>query len=213
MGSILVVATSKGGGGKSALTACLAVNLAAQGYDVHVVDTDSNQSFAAWHRTYEGPPLTCSSETAHERVVGHVLERAKAHDVVLVDTAGFANQTAAFAMGTADLVLIPVMADRASATAAAKTAQRIVSLSQMTRRDIPHRVVRMRWKPAKRAAAMAMQDLAEAGLVVLDQHIPDLTVFEQYTFTGAMPSTGMVGLQVDRLIAEISPLASIPVAA
>ena len=102
----------------------LAVNLAAQGYRVSVIDSDPNQAFATWFRTAEAPPLTCSSCIDHNEIVAHAYAEAETHDVVLVDTAGFANQAAVFGIGAADLVLIPVMPDRNSVIEARKTANR-----------------------------------------------------------------------------------------
>src|SRR3954447_4729005 len=107
VGSILTVASAKGGCGKSALTTILAVNLAAGGHRVAVIDSDPNQGFADWHRdAYEGPALTVSSESSHLEIVDHAQRLAEDHDVALIDTAGFSNQCSAMAMGTADMVLI-----------------------------------------------------------------------------------------------------------
>ena len=41
MGCIITVASSKGGAGKTAVTTCLAINLAAQGYRIAVIDAES----------------------------------------------------------------------------------------------------------------------------------------------------------------------------
>ena len=116
MGSIVTIAQSKGGAGKTALAAILAPNLAALGYQVAVVDFYGNQSFADWHQNaYDGPAFECASEIDHIRVLpppsvdlaGELAERC---DLVIVDTAGFGNLTAASAMGMADFVLIPMHA-------------------------------------------------------------------------------------------------------
>ena len=45
MGRIITVASGKGGSGKTALTCCLAPNLAASGYKVGVIDADPNTAF------------------------------------------------------------------------------------------------------------------------------------------------------------------------
>ena len=119
-GSILIIASSKGGVGKTTLSICLAVNLANMGYQVAGVDADRNQAFANWHKAADAPPLTCSSCVDHNEIVGHAISRAEENEVVVVDTAGFENQTAIFSMGAADLVLIPCMADRNSVVEAAK---------------------------------------------------------------------------------------------
>ena len=97
-----------------------------------VCDADRNQAFAVWHKTtYDGPSLTVTSEIDHNAIVGHLMGLAEKYDVVLVDTAGFENQTAVFAMGTADLVLIPCMADRNSVLEARKTAGQVQSIGKI----------------------------------------------------------------------------------
>ena len=131
-GSILIVASSKGGVGKTTISICLAVNLAALGYRVAGVDADRNQAFANWHKTADSPPLTCFTCIDHNEIVGHCMTAAESADIVLVDTAGFENQTAIFAMGAADLVLIPVMPDRNSVLEAGKTAKQVASVSKAT---------------------------------------------------------------------------------
>ena len=109
MGHIVTVASSKGGVGKSVITTTLSGNLAALGYRVAVIDADPNASYSQWYGLYEGPPIDCSCEVRHEEVVDRAQALTTSHDVVLIDTAGCGNTTAAFAGGTADLVLVPVM--------------------------------------------------------------------------------------------------------
>jgi chromosome partitioning protein len=104
MGSVIVVASSKGGCSKTTTVTALAVNLAAHGYKVAVCDSDPNQAFVRWYKTGEAPTLSVSTELDHNEIVGHLLRLGKKHDVVLCDTGGWSNQTQVFAMGAADLV-------------------------------------------------------------------------------------------------------------
>ena len=122
MGRILTVASGKGGCAKTSLAMILSGNLAAAGYRVAVIDADPNTSYFQWHKLYEGPAIDCTCEIRQEEIVDHAQAQAVTHDIVLIDTAGFGNTTAAFAAGTADMVLIPVMPDRASAVEAMRTA-------------------------------------------------------------------------------------------
>jgi len=210
MGSIIVVASWKGGVGKTNLTTALAVNLAAQGYSVAVVDSDPNQAFAVWHKSADAPPMTVSSCIDHNEIVAHAMEKGEAHDVTLLDTAGFANQAAVFAMGVADLVLIPVMPDRNSVLEARKTAKQVESISKIARRTIPHRVLLTRWNPKGLSERATLEDLAEAGLQPLPSYLSDLVAFQKSTFSGVMPKTGLVGFQVDKLIESLRGIEAIP---
>ena len=209
VGNIVVAASWKGGVGKTSLVTALAVNLAALRYRVMVVDADPNQAFATWHKTAESPPLACSSCIDHNEIVGHLMRQAEVFDVVLADTAGFANQTAVFAMGAADMVLIPVMPDRNSVLEARKTARQAQSVSQIARRDIPFRIVLTRWNPKGLAERATLEDIDISKLPRIQQHLGDLVAFQQYTFSGVMPKSGLVGMQTDKIIGELRGIGAI----
>jgi chromosome partitioning protein len=211
MGIILACAQSKGGSGKTTLVSCLAAALAASGYRVCVVDSDRNQTFASWHaNAYEGPPLTCRSEIDHIKVVDLAGDMAESHDVVLADTAGFENLTAASAIGMADYVLIPCMPDRGSVRETLRTAQQVSSLAKAARRPIPHSVVLTRWKPRGLSERAARDSLQEAGLPILEAALSDTAEYSKLSFSGAVPMLGKVREQMDSLIGELRGKGAIP---
>lgn len=211
MGSILTIAQSKGGAGKTTLAACLAPNLVAAGYLVAVVDSDRNQSFANWRQNaYEGPTFDCVSEIDHVKVVDRSQELAERHDVVLVDTAGFENLTAASAISMADFVLVPCMPDRGSVRETLRTAQQIVSLSRASRRSIPHSIVLTRWKARGLSERTAQESLEGEQLPLMQQALSDLAEFAKLSFSGAVPTSGKIGDQVAALIRELAEKGAIP---
>ena len=211
MGSILSVASGKGGVSKTSSVMILSVNLAFQGYRVAVIDADRNQSFASWHaQAYEGPTFTCRSEIDHIKVVDLAGDLAEKHDVVLVDTAGFESLTAASAIGMADFVLIPCMPDRGSVREAMRTAQQVASLSKAARRTIPYSILLTRWKSRGLSERAALDSLREEKLMLLDRTIGDLSDFTKLSFSGIVPVTGRVGEQASSLIAELVQKGAIP---
>src|SRR3954454_25318638 len=196
MGNILTLASAKGGCGKSTITIVLAANLAALGYKVCVIDSDRNQSFASWHsNAYEGKPFTVLSEVDHIKVVDLASEQAEAHGLVLVDTAGFENLTAASAIGMADFVLIPCMPDRGSVRETLRTASQVASLSKAARRAIPHSVILTRWKPRGLSDRAALDGLAQERLPLLERTLGDLADFTKLSFSGQVPLTGRIAEQ------------------
>jgi chromosome partitioning protein len=210
MGRIITVASSKGGSGKSSLTMTLSGNLTAHGYRVAVIDADPNACYFQWHKLYEGPPIDCSCEIRQEEIVDLAQAKATEFDVVLIDTAGFGNTTAAFAAGTADLVLIPVMPDRASATEAMRTARQVQAFGKAGNRAIPVRIVRSRWNPRGLAERAVLDDLQGAKLIIMEQHLSDLSDFGKLTLSGHVPVSGRIGMQADGIIAELIAAKAVP---
>lgn len=211
MGSILTIAQSKGGAGKTTLAACLAPNLVNAGYRVCVVDSDRNQSFASWRDTaYEGPVFTCVSEIDHIKVVDLAGEQAEQHDVVVVDTAGFENLTAASSISMADFVLVPCMPDRGSVRETLRTAQQIASLAKAARRSIPYSAVLTRWKARGLSERVTLENLQEEGVPIMQQALSDLSDFTKLSFSGAVPTSGKVGAQAAELIRELVGKGAIP---
>jgi chromosome partitioning protein len=211
MGTILTIASGKGGVSKTSTAMILSVNLASQGYRVAVIDADRNQSFASWHKqAYEGPVFTCQSEVDHIKVVDLAGELSETHDVVLVDTAGFESLTAASAIGMADFVVIPCMPDRGSVREAMRTTQQVASLSKAARRTIPYSILLTRWKPRGLSERATLDSLREEKLSILDSTLGDLSDFAKLSFSGSVPITGRVGEQATSLIGELAGKGAIP---
>ena len=210
MGRIITVASGKGGCSKTTIITLLSGNLAAEGYGVAVVDADPNACYFQWHKLYEGPPIDCSCEIRQEEIVDHAQRKAAAFNVVLIDTAGFGNTTAAFAAAAADLVLIPVMPDRASAVEAMRTARQVQAFGKAGRREIPFRIVCSRWNARGLVERAVTADLAAAGLPLLRQSLSDLSDFGKVSLSGKVPLTGKVGGQADRMVEELVALGAVP---
>ena len=205
MGRILAIASSKGGGGKTLLCCVLAPGLAARGLQVGVVDGDPNASFSAWYSGYSGPRIRCQAEARDVELVDLAQAWANELDVVLIDTAGFSNLTAAAAMGCADHVLVPAMPDRGSTREAARTVEKVASLAKAARRAIGASVVLSQWRQGGQAEAAALEDLADFGVAnILKTAVPDRAAFRKLSFDGRVvggPLTPIVSALLDELVA------------
>jgi chromosome partitioning protein len=210
MGRIITVASGKGGTAKSSLTMVLSATLAATGYRIAVIDADPNACFAQWHRIYEGAPMDCTAEVRQDEIIDLAQAQAADHDVVLIDTAGFGNTTAAFAAGTADYVLVPVMPDRASTVEAMRMVRQVASFAKASRRDIPVAIVRSRWNPKGLVERAVLSDLDASGAPVLESYFADLSDFGKLTLSGKVPISGKLGIQIGRVVDELIGLGAIP---
>jgi chromosome partitioning protein len=210
MGRIITVASGKGGCSKTALVTVLSGTLAAMDYRVAVIDADPNACFANWHKLYEGAAMDCTCELRQEEIVDHAQSKAADNDIVLIDTAGFGNTTAAFASGTADFVLIPVMPDRSSAVEAMRMVKQVRSFGKASKREIPLRAVRSRWNPKGLVERAVEADLAGAGVPLLNQYLSDLSDFGKLSLSGKVPLSGKVGIQTGKIIDELVKLGAVP---
>ncbi|WP_158746986.1 ParA family protein [Acidisphaera sp. L21] len=211
MGTIVAICSSKGGNGKSAITALLSVNLAFAGLRAAVIDADPNGSFSTWHRTTYGgyPALSVSQCIDEDEIVAHALEVSGQHNVTIIDTAGFRNQTASFAMGVASLVLIPVLPDRHSLIEAAKTVRQAESVSQIARRSIPCRILLNAWNPRGLAEQATLDDIESFKLERLPTAIGSYVAMEKYTYSGLVPTSGALGKAALEVIEHIHSLVGI----
>src|SRR3954454_2066499 len=187
--SVIVVATQKGGTGKTLLCQALTCLLAPE-MQVVTIDADPTSALSRWaERAYEGPPFG-SVPDAHESRVAHLIAaKADPADLVLVDTAAFDNRGATVAMTSADAVLVPSLVGEADVTEAERTVGLVMALAKAARRDIPTRIVLNRVKRTT-LARHALTELSAAGLTRLDAILSDLVAYGEMTYSGALPAKG-----------------------
>jgi chromosome partitioning protein len=210
--SILTVASTKGGAGKTTIIMALAGTLAAQGSRVAVVDADPNRTYASWaSEAYEGAKVDVRAEADETRLADAIDELAPSADLVLVDTAGFGNRAALLAIAAADAVLVPCTPSRADVEQAAKTLQLIEGAARAARRAIPARVVASRIKVATAVSRHAVAELDAAELPRMLTAIGDRVAFAEMTFSGRVPiATSDAGQEIAGLIAELRDLGWLP---
>lgn len=185
---VLVAATAKGGAGKSTTIACLAVYWHQCGRKVALVDADPNRTLTRWHG--KGNVLSemmLRTELDEHAIISTIRELARGNHLVLVDCAGFGNQAMVFAIGAADLVLIPAMTDEANVFEAARTTKIVEAAAQLTRRTIPAHTLLCRVKRSA-VATHARAQLAALKTNPLSAQLSDRVLFQEATFHGASPT-------------------------
>jgi chromosome partitioning protein len=185
---VLVAATAKGGAGKSTTIACLAVFWHKAGRKVALLDADPNRTLTRWHA--KGNVLSemiLRTELDEHAIVPAIDELSPGSDIVLVDCAGFGNQAMIFAIGAADLVLIPAMTDEANVFEAARTCKIVESAAQLTRRTIRAHTFLCRVKRSA-VATHAREQLAILKTNPLTAQLSDRVVFQEATFHGSSPT-------------------------
>jgi len=206
--TIITIASSKGGPGKTTLTQLIVGTLAAEGITVAALDADPTGGLSRWAtRLYEGAAFICHHEAEDARLA-HLIHRvAQEAEVVVVDTAGFGNRAATVAMTAADGVLIPMVPGEGDVTEAARTVELVAGVASAARRDIPSRVVLNR---IRLSTALSKHATTEAAsLPKLKACLSDLVAYGEMGFSGRMPA-GKAGAEVAALIAELRDLGWLP---
>ena len=187
-GKVIVAATAKGGAGKSTSIACLAIYWSQQGRKVALLDTDDNQTLTRWHgKGTLLSKLRLRTETEIDEVLPAIDDLRVGSDLVLVDCAGANTQATIFAVGAADLVLIPVMTDEANLFEALRMRKVVESAARLSRRSI---VARTFLNRTKRAAVTGhtRQQLVAFGAAPLEATLPDRAVYQEASFHGSGPT-------------------------
>ena len=203
--SVITIASSKGGSGKTTLCQLLAGSLAG-GVRLVVLDADPSQALSRWATSaYEGPAFEAIAEPDETRLAHLIAAKAETLDLVIIDTAGFGNRAASVAMTSADAVFVPTLSSEADVTEAEKTIKLVAGLARAARRDIPARVLfnRVRKTTLARHAAKEVQS---AGLARLTTTLSDLVAYGEMTYSGRVPTSGAAASEIEALIKEMREL-------
>ncbi len=208
--SILTIATTKGGAGKTTLARLILGRSALSGLKAAALDADFNHTLTDWVSTAAKSPMTVRHELDETKIVPLVSELHETHDVVVVDTAGAASQATIFAIGCADLVLVPVAPSSADIVEAIKTVNLIRSAAQMMRKEIPTRVVLTAVQPGTNIADHIEKEIAKAKLPLLNTRLHRLVAFQEMSFTGIPPTSGLAGIQCSNFLYDLEALGGLP---
>lgn len=138
----IVVASPKGGAGKSTTAVLLGTEFAQNGAEVVMMDCDPNRSLTLWASRGTLPPrMQVLSDVTESEIVRSI----KAHDrdgqIVIVDLEGVASRLVSRAISQADLVLTPMRATTLDATIGARALQLVAEEEEALDRTIAHAVV------------------------------------------------------------------------
>lgn len=207
--SIITIATSKGGAGKTTLAQLLAGSIARRGHRVAAIDADYNHSLADWASTFSPAGITIRHELDEKKIIPLAQELSENHDLLVIDTAGAATQATVFAIGCADLVLIPCQLSSADVVEAVKTKQLVDSAAAMTKSEILARAVLTDYQPRTVIAGHVEAELAACDLECMSTRLHRLVAFKEMTFTGDIPTDGTAGAQVAALIDDVATLGAL----
>jgi chromosome partitioning protein len=108
---------------------------------------------------------------------------------------------------------VPCHTSSADIVEAIKTMNLIKSASLMMKRDVPTRVILTGYQPNTNISMHIEGELAKAKLPLMETKLHRLVAFQEMSFTGIVPTTGLAGLQCAKFLEEIEALGGIPEAA
>lgn len=145
----VVVASPKGGVGKTSTSIILGLTLAGRGARVTLIDADRNHPLIDWHDGQDRPVKVIGGLT-DETFVKTLDAEAQQSDIVIVDLEGTASRIMSRAILRADLVLIPLQPSALDAKQAGRAVGLVRQEEELMRRQIPVRLVFTRTAADKR---------------------------------------------------------------
>ncbi|KKJ75232.1 hypothetical protein WH95_19610 [Kiloniella litopenaei] len=188
----IVLASSKGGVGKTTIALVLAQALVQAGAKVSLIDADPNSPISMWEKRTgkENIPKMLSLElgVTEDNIVEKIDEAAEKNVFVIVDLEGSANLSVSYAIGRADLVLIPTQGSQLDADEAAKVLKLINREAKAYRRTIPFAVALSKTPYIKpRTAKHIESDFKKSNIPILPVEMFERDAFRAiFTFGGTL---------------------------
>ena len=176
---VIVVASPKGGAGKSTTSVVLGTELAQAGARVVFLDCDPNQSLSLWGGRPTMPERTTLENDVTE---SNVIKKIRNYDqdgcIVVVDLEGVASRLVSRAVSQADLVITPMRATTLDATIGVRALALIREEEEALDREIPHAVVFTMTRAIQSRQHKAIADsLAEQGVDIIEPPLMERAAF------------------------------------
>ncbi len=210
---VIVLATSKGGAGKSTLVRNLAAHWFNLGRDVAVIDADPQASIYNRHDP-EGPLGKLPVIAEPEENVQYVIDELKSkHQTILVDTGGFRNRTTIRALIKANLAIIPLKPSADDVASAIDTFNLIKELNEtaeLINNPIKFRMVLTMTQQGTVISRHIRQELEGAGYPMLKGEMYHRVAYPEAALSGLSPCItdpeGAAARDISVIVKEINEI-------
>jgi chromosome partitioning protein len=186
----IVFSSPKGGSSKTTSALILAMELAGQGATVTVIDADPNHPIVRWSKRPGKPKgLHVVDDVTENTIIDVIDQCARQTAFVIVDLEGTASQMAPYAVGRADLVLIPTQGSMLDAIEAVKAVKMIQAAEKLVRHPIPAAILITRTSPAiqPRTLKYVQKQFEGAGVTVMRTQIHERDAYKAiFIFGGTL---------------------------
>lgn len=196
----IVMASSKGGAGKTTAAVLLTGEFARQGAEkgigVTLIDGDPNQHSAKWAKK-EGCPenITLVENATEENIVDEIDEAEEKTPFVIVDLEGTASMAVANAISRADMVIIMCQASQDDIDEAVKTIKLIKRQEKVLKREVPYAVLFTRTSAAivTNTFKYITSEFEKAGVEMFKTQIMEREAFKAIRSYGGIVNNLEVG--------------------
>lgn len=177
--AVVVFANPKGGSGKTTSAMILASELSCQNIDVAIIDADPLKWITDWASIKPLSKITVYSDVNEGNIVELIDECSQKHEIVIVDNEGVASQLGAYAIGMADLVILPLQGSSMDARGGSKITSIIRSQERVLRRPVHSRVLLTRTSAAvaSRSLRNVQEQLAQANIKTFTRSIVERAAY------------------------------------
>jgi chromosome partitioning protein len=178
---VIVLASPKGGVGKSTCAVILASEFARMGAAVTALDCDPNKSLTRWASHGLPVGIVLRSEIGRSEVVPAIREADGDGRIVIVDLEGVASQLVSRAISQADLVIVPMQPTALDAEIGSEALALIREEEEALGRKISHAVVLTKTSAAvkSRVQKELEQQLRAAGIDVIEPSLVARSAFSE----------------------------------
>lgn len=193
---VIVVASPKGGAGKSTSAVLLGTELAHAGARVTFLDCDPNGSLTLWSERGPVPErITVLSDISEANIIRTIRDHDSDGSVVIVDLEGVASRLVSRAISQADLVITPMRATTLDATIGVRALALIAEEEEALGRSISHAVVFTMTRAIRSKQHTGIeQSLREQGVDIIEPALMERAAFSAlFEFGGdlrSMPAQG-----------------------
>ncbi|MBO9440125.1 ParA family protein [Sulfitobacter sp. R18_2] len=178
---VIVMASPKGGVGKSTCAVLLASEFARMGADVTALDCDPNKSLTRWATHGLPRGIKLYSDVGRSDIVATIKNADGDGKIVIVDLEGVASQLVSRAISQADLVIVPMQPTALDAEIGSEALALVREEEEALNRSIRHAVVLTKTSAAvkSRVQTELENQLRGAGIDMIEPSLVARAAFSE----------------------------------
>jgi chromosome partitioning protein len=178
---VIVMASPKGGVGKSTCAVLLASEFARMGADVTALDCDPNKSLTRWASHGLPKGVTLHSDVGRSEIVTTIKNSDGDGKIVIVDLEGVASQLVSRAISQADLVIVPMQPTALDAEIGSEALALVKEEEEALNRTIKHAVVLTKTSAAMKSRVQTELEnqLRGAGIDMIEPSLVARAAFSE----------------------------------